>query len=152
MKLDLTGCFYTDCYLCESGVKGGSHTLSGPDYSGICRLCKKEQKVARYDGESGRSGYYRTTKGHKKSILDKNEETSAFSKHLKKYHPEREGDPSVFELRVESTHKKCLQRQVTEGVFISNTTADYIMNSKTEFHQPSVNRVVTTREVRSHGS
>ena len=25
VKMDLTGCFYTDCYLCQSSSKGGSH-------------------------------------------------------------------------------------------------------------------------------
>ena len=83
--------------------------------------------------------------------MDKNEDTSAFSKHLKIFHPEKQGDTSAFEVRVRSTHKKCLERQVTEGVHISNTKADYVMNSKTEFHQPAVHRVVTTREVRNRG-
>ena len=26
VRMDLTGCFYPDCYLCESGTTGGSHT------------------------------------------------------------------------------------------------------------------------------
>ena len=38
-----------------------------------------------------------------------------------------------------------------EGVFITNSEADYIINSKSEYHQPSVRRVVTTREVRNSG-
>ena len=35
VRLDLTGCYYFDCYLCESDVKGcGSHTTrSGVHYS-----------------------------------------------------------------------------------------------------------------------
>ena len=49
-------------------------------------------------------------------------------------------------------NKKCLQRQVSEWVNISNSKADYLMNSKTEFMQPSVSRVVSTRQVRDHGS
>ena len=39
VKTDLTGCFYPDCYLCESDSKGGSHTKSGVHYSGVCVLC-----------------------------------------------------------------------------------------------------------------
>ena len=70
VKTDLTGCFYPDCYLCESGVKGGSHTRSGIHYSGICVICKDNGVNSRYDGESGRSGYWRSTI-HKNEILTK---------------------------------------------------------------------------------
>ena len=34
-----------------------------------------------------------------------------------------------------------------EGVFITYGEADEILNSKTEYHQPGVTRVVPTREV-----
>ena len=54
-------------------------------------------------------------------------------------------------MKVESTFSKPLERQVTEGISITNSKADLIMNSKSEYHQPAVQRVQTTREVR-HGS
>ena len=153
VRLDLTGCFYTEngCVLCESGEHGGSHTRSGAHYSGVCVICEEQGKLARYDGETGRNGFYRTTLGHKKDIVKNNDE-NAFAKHLSKFHPERVGDPTAFRLKVESTHKKCLERQVTEGIFISNSEADHILNSKSEFMQPAVRRVTSTREVRDHGS
>ena len=94
---------------------------------------------------------YCGTKEHKKDIMDKNVK-NAFAKHLESFHPDRQGDPTVFKLKVEATYKKCLERQVSEGVNISNSKADLLMNSKTEFMQPSVSRVVTTRVVRDHGS
>ena len=77
---------------------------------------------------------------------------NAFAKHLEIFHPERQGDPSVFKLKVEATYQKCLNRQVSEGVHIANSKADYLMNSKTEFMQPSVSRVIATRQVRDNGS
>ena len=151
VRLDLTGCFYEDCYLCESDVKGGaSHTRRGAHYSGTCSLCGENQKLARYDGETGYSGYNRTRE-HRKDISDKNVK-NAFAKHLEIFHPERQGDPSVFKLKVEATYQKCLNRQVSEGVHIANSKADYLMNSKTEFMQPSVSRVIATRQVRDNGS
>ena len=61
------------------------------------------------------------------------------------------GDPTVFKLKVESTYSKPLERQVTEGIAITNSTADRMMNSKSEYLQPAVPRVQTTREVRDHG-
>ena len=48
---------------------------------------------------------------------------------------------------VEGTFNSCLDRQVREGVLITYGEADEIMNSKTEYHQPGVTRVVPTREV-----
>ena len=156
VKTDLTGCIYPNlpkypCFLCEAGVKGGSHTKSGVHYSGECQLCEEAGIVARYDGESGRNGYWRCTRFHKKDIIENNE-NNAFAKHLQLHHPERIGDPSVFKLKVESTFSKPLERQVTEGIAITNSKADCIMNSKSEYHQPAVQRVQNTREVRDHGS
>ena len=109
VKTDLTGCFYPDCYLCESDSKGGSHTKSGVHYSGVCVLCAENGTISRYDGESGRSGYWRATKFHKKDIL------------------------------------------TNRGVFIKNSEADHVLNSKAEHHQPALRHVTTTRENR-HGS
>ena len=50
-----------------------------------------------------------------------------------------------------ATFKKCLEREVSEGLAISNSKANVIMNSKSEHHQPAVHRKTVTREVR-HGS
>ena len=156
VRNDLTGCIYPNlpkdpCFLCEADVKGGSHTKSGVHYSGECQLCGEKGIVAKYDGESGRNGYWRCTMFHKKEIIE-NKESNAFAKHLQIFHPDRIGDPTAFKLKVESTYSKPLERQVTEGIAITNSTADYIMNSKSEYLQPAVPRVQTTREVRDHGS
>ena len=147
VRVDLTGCFYPDCYLCESGTKGGSHTRSGVHYSGICTLCEEAGVKSKYDGESGRSGYWRS-KFHKEDIK-KNNPNNAFSKHLNEFHGDHIKEHKVFKLKVESTHTKCLERQIKEGVAIKNSNADHVMNSKAEYHQPAVRRVTTTREVGS---
>ena len=88
---------------------------------------------------------------HKKEIIE-NKDSNAFAKHLQVFHPDRIGDPTVFKLKVESTFSKPLERQVTEGISITNSTADRILNSKSEYLQPAVPRVTNTREVRDHGS
>ena len=150
VRLDLTGCFYPDCYLCQSGNGGASHTRSGVHYSGVCSLCADQNIVARYDGESGRSGYLRT-KQHKADI-EHCRTSNAFAKHLELHHPDHVGDPSVLKFKSEQVFRKCLERQVTEGISISNSTANILLNSKSEYHQPAVTRVTTTREVRSWGS
>ena len=150
VRMDLTGCFYPDCLMCQSGGGGASHTRSGVHYSGVCTLCADQNVVARYDGESGRSGYLRT-KQHK-SDIEHCRTTNAFAKHLEIYHADQVGNTSAFKFKSEGVYKKCLDRQVREGVAITNSKCDILMNSKSEYHQPSVTRVITTREVRSSGS
>ena len=65
--------------------------------------------------------------------------------HLQIHHPERVGDMSVFQIKVEQTFQKSLERQVFEGTLINNTKSDILLNSKSEFHQPAVTRTTTTR-------
>ena len=150
VRMDLTGCIYPDCYLCESGEGGASHTRSGVQYSGTCNLCAEKGISAVYHGESGRSGYLRT-KQHKADI-QKGRTSNAFAKHLEIHHPDQIGNPSVFKFKSEQTFVKCLERQVSEGIAITNSSADTIMNSRSEYLQPAIHRVTTTREIRGGGS
>ena len=76
-----------------------------------------------------------------------------FAKHSQLYHPERLKDPSIYEVWCKSTHPgKTLDRQIKEGHFIATSKANILMNSRTEWHQPSVNRVTASREVRETNS
>ena len=145
VRLDLTGCPYPDCLLCECGEIGASHTRSGAEYSGICNLCEADGKVANYEGETGRSGMLSVAQ-HKEAILNQ-DNTNAFAKHLAVFHKENAGDISAFKFKVNQTFKKCLERQVTEGVKIKNSKADIIMNSKSEYHQPAIHRITLSREI-----
>ena len=151
VKPDLTGCFWKDCWLYECGVKGASHTRASVHYGGRCFECDKQNITAQYDGDSGKSAYYRT-KQHRNAIENANTK-NAFAKHSQIYHPERLKDPSIYEVWSKSTHPgKTLDRQIKEGHFIATSKANILMNSRTEWHQPSVNRVTATREVRETNS
>ena len=105
-----------------------------------------------YHGETGHSAFHRIHRkqGHKKSIK-KGNLMNSFAKHISIYHPEREGDCNTFKFKVKSTHKTCLERQVTEGVSIHNSKADIILNGKSEFHQPSTRRVNMTNIPKQRG-
>ena len=150
MKLDLTGCTFPGCWACESGEKGGSHTRRGPVYSAVCTLCGKDDIKATYDGESGFSAWNRF-ESHKTDI--KNKVTSnAFARHLETFHKDRVQDHSVFKVKVEKTYKKCLDRQVREGINIFNSEAEIQMNDKSEWHLPSLQRTTTTHEIDSKQS
>ena len=77
------------------------------------------------------------------------DEDNAFSKHLNILHPQSQcaaDSPKMFNIKVLQTFKKPLERKVAEAVFINNSKADIKMNSKAEFLQPAVPRVITTRE------
>ena len=145
VRTDLSGCLFLDCKLCEDGMRSGSHTRRGCVYQGQCKLCKDEAVTSTYHGESGRSGYYRTDQ-HVTDIKNADKK-NAFVKHSINKHPEHLRDPSIFEFKVNSTFKSCLDRQVREGVNIASDKSDELMNSKTEYHQPSITGVTTTREV-----
>ena len=144
---DLTAgkpCKQPDCELCRSGLQGCCHRRAGVVYKGTCNICEQNNMTATYYGESGFYGYYGTNI-HKKEIMTKDLE-NAFAKHLQIYHPEHEGDPTVFNITVIKTFSKPMPRQCIESVYIHNNEADIKMNSKTQFRQPAIPRVITTRE------
>ena len=142
VALDLTGCVFPDCWACESGEKGGSHTKRGPGYSGKCLDCGEDNITAGYDGESGFSAYNRF-KSHQTSTKN------AFARHLNDFHPDKVKDHTGFKVKVEKTYKKCLDRQVSEGIniFANADKLDIQMNSKLDFHGPSATKTTTSREV-----
>ena len=80
----------------------------------------------------------------KKNDILINSDKNAFSKHLQIFHPDHIREPMAFKLKVESTHSKCLERQVKERVFINNSEADHVLNSKAEYHQPALSISVQT--------
>ena len=73
-------------------------------------------------------------------------EGNAFAKHLALFHPEHEGDITKFTIKVVSSFQKPLLRKKTEAVKIHSTTADHLLNSKAEHHQPAIHRVRLSRE------
>ena len=129
VKTDLTGCIFREdgCRLCESELQGGSHTRRGANYSAICTECENKEVKSIYYGETGKSGVYRVQKVHQNDIKNK-DIRNALAKHLHNDHPEREGDPTVFNFKVESTHKSCLERQVREGANLAASEAENILN------------------------
>ena len=138
-------CPQGDCPLCLTGEgSGGLHQhRSGVVYQGVCCVCG--EGVANYWGESGDSGYCRTLQ-HQAAIRNK-DESNAFAKHLMIHHPMEEGNQAAFKFNLVETHSKPLPRLVSESCFIHKTEANIPMNSKAEWHQPMVARVVVTREL-----
>ena len=138
-------CPQGDCPLCLTGEGRGGlhHHRSGAVYQGVCCLCG--EGVATYWGETGDSAYCRTLQ-HQAAIRNK-DDSNAFSKHLTIHHPSEEGNQSAFIFKLMELHSKPLPRLVSESCFIHTKKAAIPMNSKAEWHQPVVARVVVTREL-----
>ena len=84
---------------------------------------------------------------HHSDILRGNT-SNALAKHAAT-HPDRARDPGLFNVKVLGSYPSTLYRQVAEGCELALATdVDQLMNSREEWHQPSLNRVTVTREVR----
>ena len=90
---------------------------------------------------------YARMESHKQDVETK-KDSNAFHKHLELNHPEHIQDLSVFKMKVEKTFRKPLDRQIFEGTLIAeNERRDHLLNSKMQFHEPSVPRVTVTRQL-----
>ena len=143
-------CSMGDCPMCltNPGEGGGAkHHRSGALYSGTCLICRAEHGddfEAIYWGESGDSGYVRI-KEHC-DCIERRDGNNAFAKHLEEHHPDRIGDKMAFQFKVARTFRSSLMRQIWEAVKIHGSKATIVLNSKAEWMQPAIDRIVVTRE------
>ena len=113
-----------------------------------CLKCGGMDLKAVYDGESGRSGYYRTTEGHKADIEKNKGEKSALAKHTGLFHQDKVGDTSIYGAVVNNTTKSSLLCQVREGQSILDNAADIVLNGKGEWHVGAVPQARTAHATR----
>ena len=90
-----------------------------------------------HDGETGGNCYTRGKQHQAASRLE--DENNALWKHCLVEH---DGRKAEFSMKQTNVFKTCLVRQVNEAVRIEMSKADSVMNSKAEFHQASLVRVV----------
>ena len=93
--------------------------------------------MSTYAGETGRNGYSRG-KEHLAAIRLEDEENPMW-KHCVVEH---QGLKAEFSMKVVGRFYSCLVRQVNEAVRIEMSEADCVINSKAEFHQSPLVRVV----------
>ena len=123
------GCSKEDCLCCaEERGKGGQCHRPNVNYEIECRLCPVNNRP-KYVGETSRNLYTRMAE-HDSA---KHSEHSFMKKHMEEYHEGKEGD---FVARVTHSNKDCLTRQVREGILIRKGGS--VMNTKSEWHQPSL--------------
>ena len=90
-----------------------------------------------YEGESGRNAYSRGLEHQNDLRLEV--EDSPLWKHCQLEHL---GVKQTFYMEALRGFNSCLQRQVNEAVQITSSKVDIVMNSKSEFHQAPIVRVI----------
>ena len=138
--LKTEGCKRDDCFPCTTG--GGNCERNGSGYQISCGSCLRAGKKAEYEGETGANGF---TKGNEQlSGLRSKDPENALWKHCMLEHENEQVD---FSMKVLGSFQSAMARQVNEGVRIQRSRADYLLNSKSEFHQHPVVRVVPMRGI-----
>ena len=134
--LKIPGCGRDDCFPCTTSGPGKCEK-SGVGYRIRCEACFQAGKASWYDGETGCNCYTRG-KQHTAALRLEDQE-NALWKHCLVEHG---GEKVNFSMKQTNVFKSCLVRQVNEAVRIEMSTADCVMNSKAEFHQAPLIRVV----------
>ena len=141
-------CGKNDCNPCSRGttkrLSCRKVSLGGMVYSCSCLSCKlaEQEKVSMYHGRSARTLYTRQSE-HISGCVAKRTDNALF-KHTQLFH---EGVMPEFEFQAERFFSDATSAQIFEGVSINNTPSDegYLMNSKAEYQQGEVARVVVVR-------
>ena len=133
------GCGREECMVCSTWGKGDC-SRSGAGYRITCLECPKVKIKAEYEGETARNPYSRGME-HLRD-LENMCEKSPLWKHCSIQH---EGRKVQFKMDALRAFKYPMVRQVNEGARVRLTEADVCMNSKSEFHQPGIVRVVLVR-------
>ena len=130
-------CGRPDCFPCMSGDWARCDKLGGA-YSITCEEEECKEKGVRYDGECFRPSYVRG-RDHLRGLRNKNKD-SVLWKHVANEHDGR--DDVEFKMNVLKTYgRDNLTRKTNEAVRINNNKG-VRLNSKAEFRQPRVPRLV----------
>jgi hypothetical protein len=139
-------CARDNCPICRvEGSKGGCQG-GNIGYQHQCMHCDRDTgtpgtgTVSLYHGESSKSGYERGLQ-HADGLRLKKED-NVMHKHMTIHH---QGEEPDFKMSITGRFKGCFIRQEDEGTQIRENKATILMNSKTQWHQPPINRVVIVR-------
>ena len=137
------GCTDNNCIACVRGRgEGGPCRRSNVGYQMECGLCddmavQTDDQDCRttYIGETSRNVY---TRGKEHIYKYETAHSDSFmQKHQQEVH---DCQPAVFNTKVTGGFRDCLTRQVAEGVAIRRCKTR-VLNSKSEWHQPSLWKV-----------
>ena len=151
MQGELDDCGKEDCNPCQSGTTRNLSCrrsgLGGMVYQCQCLICKEKDNPDQpdqtikswYHGRTYRCLYSRQ-KEHNSGI-EGGQEENAMHKHMELHHPNQE---PRFVFEAEKFFKDACSHQIYEGVCINHSpsTPGYLMNSRAEYEQGGVARLV----------
>ena len=114
-------------------VTKGDVAKQGVTYTIKCNLCKTNNIKTEYEGETGKNLAQRA-KIHFYEIT-KDIHTNPLTTHKLTH----QGDFD-YSMQLKKGFKLAKERIISEGLNIEKSQADYLLNSKSEFHQPRVVR------------
>ena len=141
-------CGKTDCNPCSSGttkrLSCRKVSRGGMVYSCCCLTCRQavEVKESWYHGRSARTLY--TRQGEHHAGFEAGKPDNALFKHAQLHHP---GTVPAFQFQAEKFFPDATSAQIYEGVSINHSPSaeGFLMNSKAEYQQGEVARVVLVR-------
>ena len=131
-------CDREDCNICKTPDSQGKCKHSNVGYKIFCIICNDQGIEASYQGETGKSGYERGSQ-HADGLARKSEDAPLW-KHSEIYHNSVTDLP--FGMQITGTFKKAFERQENEAICIRESMAAHQMNSRREFHQPTIVRML----------
>ena len=132
-------CGMRQCFPCEEGGGGGDCEKRGAGYEIVCGECT--EKVARYDGQSGRNCFIRGIE-HKKGYSGKKVGNPMWE-HDKEFHGG--GGDTGFKMKVKKVYgRDNVRRMVNEAVRIERNEG-VVMNGRAEHRRSCLPRVVVHR-------
>ena len=133
-------CDRLECPVCSSPESNGQCKHSNVGYQLICETCKEQGITATYEGETSKSGYERGIQ-HVTGLTKKAEDAPLW-KHNELVH---EGSADLpFSMVITGRFQKAMIRQESEAIRIRESQSEYQMNSKKEFQQPTIIRLIPT--------
>ena len=133
-------CSRDSCKVCTSVDSKGGCKQASIGYTLSCDPCAQENIEATYQGESSKSAYERGMQ-HSQGLLKKAEDNPIW-KHSQLHHG---SDNKIgFNMQVTGRFSKPMIRQENEAIRIRESQAVHEMNSRSEYHQPVIIRLVPT--------
>ena len=131
-------CDRNDCITCSVPKSRGGCRFGNVGYQLVCMPCSDQEITATYEGETAKSAYEHGQQ-HVSNLSKKVADTPMW-KHAELHH---QSDNSIeFSMQVTSRFKKPMVRQEDESIHIRESVSSIKMNSKSEFHQPPLIRLV----------
>ena len=140
-------CVENDCPLCKNINTDNKKikalcTSNNVGYRWICENCRKNEIKQIYEGESSRSARLRG-KEHLRGLKNQNPQNMLY-KHKCLEHPE-ETDVK-FKMEITGLFRDALSRQADEAVRIKNCKKFELLNSKSQFNNAPITRIVIDRK------